>query len=57
MAGDSNIRYWLRSRGIDADEALVQVIREAAKATSRLLENSEVQQIVDDWRQQAPAAR
>ncbi len=57
MAGDSNIRYWLRSRGIDADEALVQVIREAAKATNRLLENSEVQQIVDDWRRQAPAAR
>ncbi len=53
MAGDSNIKYWLRSRGLPVEDALVAAIRVAAKSTNRLLENSEVQSIVDGWRAQA----
>ncbi|MEC7949304.1 MAG: 2-isopropylmalate synthase, partial [Myxococcota bacterium] len=52
MAGDSNIRYWLRSRGLPVEDDLVATIRTAAKSTNRLLENSEVQEIVDGWRAQ-----
>ena len=57
MAGDSNIKYWLRSRGIEPVDALVAVIRTAAKATNRMLENSEVQKIVDEWTSRSSAAR
>ena len=52
MAGDSNIKYWLRSRGLPVEDSLVAAIRVAAKSTNRLLENSEVQEIVDGWRAQ-----
>jgi 2-isopropylmalate synthase len=47
MAGDSNIKYWLRSRGIDAAPALVSRIRDLAKSTNRMLDNAEVQAVVD----------
>ena len=53
MAGDSNIKYWLRSRGLPVEDSLVSAIRTAAKATNRLLENAEVQNIVDGWQAQA----
>jgi hypothetical protein len=36
MAGDSNILYWLRSRGIEASPALVSAIRDLAKSTNRV---------------------
>ena len=57
MAGDSNIKYWLRSRGIEPVDGLVAEIRTAAKSTNRLLENGEVHAIVDAWKQRSPAAR
>jgi 2-isopropylmalate synthase len=50
MAGDSNIRYWLRVRNIDANDDLVAMIRTAAKSTNRLLENAEVKAIVAEWK-------
>ena len=50
MAGDSNIKYWLRSRGIDATDALIAAIRDKAKSTNRLLGNDEVQAIVNQHR-------
>jgi 2-isopropylmalate synthase len=53
MAGDSNIKYWLRSRGLPVEDDLVSAIRAAAKSTNRLLENSEVQEIVDGWQARA----
>lgn len=58
MAGDSNIVYWLQSRGIEAEASLVSAIRDAAKSTNRLLENTEVMVIVERWSaEQAPASR
>ena len=53
MAGDSNIVYWLESRGLPTEASLVQAIRSVAKAGSRLLDNGEVMEIVDRWRAQA----
>ena len=46
MAGDSNIIYWLSSRGIEPAPELVTRIRTAAKATNRVLEEFEVMAIV-----------
>jgi len=51
MAGDSNIIYWLQSRDIEAQPELVAEIRTIAKSTNRVLENSEVMQVVDRWLQ------
>jgi len=53
MAGDSNIKYWLRSRGLPVEDDLVSAIRTLAKSTNRLLEDAEVQSVVDRWRAQA----
>jgi 2-isopropylmalate synthase len=50
MAGDSNILYWLESRGLPTDRSLVSAIRDVAKAGNRLLANGEVMAIVDGWR-------
>ena len=55
MAGDSNILYWLRSRGIEASPALVSAIRDLAKSTNRVLENAEVHAIVNRWKAAAEA--
>ena len=46
MAGDSNILFWLKHRGIDATPTLVKAIREKAKSQSRLLAESEVLAVV-----------
>ncbi len=46
MAGDSNIIYWLSSRGIEPETELVARIRAAAKSTNRVLEESEVMAII-----------
>ena len=54
MAGDSNIVYWLRSRGIEPADELVERIRTLAKSTNRLLSEDEVMGVVHEA---APAAR
>lgn len=46
MAGDSNIVYWLTSRGFSAEPGLVSAVRELAKSTSRVLDNAEVMAVV-----------
>ena len=46
MAGDSNIVFWLRQRGLPADLSLVAAIRTHAKATARVLEEAEVLDVV-----------
>ncbi len=48
MAGDSNIIYWLKSRGIDPTDALVSAIRAKAKSTNRVLEEAEVMSVISD---------
>ena len=47
MAGDSNIIYWLKSRGIEATDDLVSAIRAKAKSTNRVLEEAEVMSVVE----------
>ena len=46
MAGDSNIIYWLTSRGYEAEASLVSAVRDLAKSTSRVLDNDEVLAVV-----------
>jgi 2-isopropylmalate synthase len=46
MAGDSNIVFWLRQRGLPTDLSLVAAIRAHAKATARVLEETEVLDVV-----------
>jgi 2-isopropylmalate synthase len=46
MAGDSNILFWLRQRGLPTDGALVGAIRALAKSTDRVLEEHEVLAVV-----------
>ncbi len=49
MAGLSNVKYWLRSRGLDAtDEQLTARIFEAAKRTDRTLTETEIMALVAD---------
>jgi 2-isopropylmalate synthase len=47
MAGDSNIVYWLQKRGYDPAPELVTKIREVAKKSTRVLEESEVLAIIN----------
>jgi 2-isopropylmalate synthase len=47
QSGVSNVRYWLRSRGIEPREDLVQAIFDAAKRTDRMLSEGEIRAIVD----------
>lgn len=42
MAGDSNIIYWLTSRGMQASPEVVSRIRAAAKSTNRVLTEAEI---------------
>ncbi|MEQ1566594.1 MAG: LeuA family protein [Myxococcota bacterium] len=46
QSGVSNIKYWLKTRGIEASDALVQVIFDAAKKTDRVLSDAELMAIV-----------
>jgi 2-isopropylmalate synthase len=50
MAGDSNIVFWLRQRGLPTDAELVAAIRNHAKSTSRVLAEEEVLAVVQGWR-------
>ena len=47
MSGRSNVVYWLEERGLEPLPALVDRIFEAAKRSSRLLEDSEMLALVD----------
>lgn len=42
MAGDSNILFWLKQRGIEAKPEVVDAIRARAKASNRVLSEAEV---------------
>jgi 2-isopropylmalate synthase len=46
MAGDSNILFWLKQRGLSTDPATVAAVRAHAKATDRVLEESEILAVV-----------
>ncbi len=46
MSGASNVGYWLRERGIEPRDELVDAILRAAKATTHILSDQEVMDIV-----------
>ena len=46
-SGKSNVVYWLRAHGYDPDEALVDKVFAAAKATDHTLSEHEVRAIID----------
>jgi len=47
MSGLSNVKYWLRAHGHDAeDEALCRRVFEAAKATDHTLSVEEIEALV-----------
>jgi 2-isopropylmalate synthase len=46
MSGKSNVRYWLASRAIPADDALVERIFERAKQANHILTDEEIREIV-----------
>jgi 2-isopropylmalate synthase len=50
MSGASNVNYWLRTRGIEPNDALVEAILGAAKARSRTMTEDEVMLVVDSMR-------
>jgi isopropylmalate/homocitrate/citramalate synthase len=49
MSGLSNVHYWLSSRGRVADPELVRAIFDRAKASSRVLEDEEIETLVRDF--------
>jgi 2-isopropylmalate synthase len=46
MSGKSNVVYWLESRGVEPTEQRVERIFSAAKGSSRLLDDAEIQALV-----------
>jgi 2-isopropylmalate synthase len=48
MSGRSNVVFWLESRGMQATDAIVDRIYEAAKASNRTLTYDQILKIVED---------
>ena len=46
MSGVSNIVYWLKVRGIEPDQKLVDEIFKVAKESNRVLTDEEVEELV-----------
>jgi 2-isopropylmalate synthase len=46
MSGKSNVIFWLESRSIPADEATVDRVFAAAKASSRTLTHDQIRRII-----------
>jgi 2-isopropylmalate synthase len=42
QSGISNVRFWLKERGIEATDGVVDAVFAAAKATNRMLSDAEV---------------
>lgn len=49
MSGQSNVIYWLRKRGHEADPALVDFIFQHAKKGNKTLADEEVTALVEQW--------
>ena len=50
MSGESNVVYWLESRGITAEPGLVAHIFDVAKGTDRILRDDEVMGAIETFR-------
>jgi 2-isopropylmalate synthase len=53
MSGESNVVYWLQSRGIEAEDGLVKHIFELAKTTDHILADAEIHAAIAGWRASA----
>ena len=50
MSGESNVVYWLKSRGIEADKGLVDHIFGVAKKTDHILTDAEIHAAIAEYR-------
>lgn len=50
MSGESNVVYWLRSRGIEPEEDLVARLLAMAKRTDHILTDTEVRDAISEFR-------
>lgn len=50
MSGESNVVYWLESRGIEAEPGLVKHIFGIAKGTDHILSDAEIHAAIDGFR-------
>jgi 2-isopropylmalate synthase len=53
MSGESNVVYWLQSRGIEPVDALVKHVFELAKTTDHILADAEIHAAIAAWRAEA----
>ncbi len=53
MSGESNVIYWLESRGIEAKPELVQELFRRAKAAKQTLSEAEIMSVVEAFRSRA----
>lgn len=47
MSGASNIRFWLKSHGLDEDEVIISELLQHAKSLSHVLTDQEIEQFID----------
>jgi len=52
-SGESNVTYWLKKRGLEAEPGLVKRILTVAKSGDHILTEDEVRQIIKDYRAQS----
>ena len=50
MSGESNVVYWLKSRGIDPEDGLVKHIFGIAKKTDHILDDEEINTAIEQYR-------
>ncbi len=50
MSGESNVVYWLQSRGIEPDAGLVKHLFGIAKATDHILDDEEIKVAIEQFR-------
>lgn len=53
MSGQSNVVFWLESRGLVADPELVEIIFQQCKNADRLLTDTELQAAVSAWQSES----
>ena len=47
MSGMSNVKYWLKQRGILDNDALCQALLDAAKKNDRVLTDAELRSVME----------
>ena len=50
MSGESNVIYWLPSRGIEATDGLIQHVFDVAKTTDHILTDQEVYAAIESYK-------